>query len=162
ILEQATSICNAMFGVLDLYDGDAFRSVAHFDTPTALLEALTRRGPFKPPPGSPFDQVMQTRKVFRSADNAADPVPSLAAKIAGARSLAAVPISKTIGCSALSSFTVRKSDHSPTSRSRWSGTLPIRPSSPSRTRGYLMNCMNLWSSRRQPRSAARHFRLTDK
>ena len=28
ILEQATSICNAKFGVLDLYDGDAFRSVA--------------------------------------------------------------------------------------------------------------------------------------
>jgi GAF domain-containing protein len=37
---------------------------------------------------------MQTRKVFRSADNAADPVPSLAAKIAGARSLAAVPMLK--------------------------------------------------------------------
>jgi hypothetical protein len=28
ILEHATSICNAKFGVLDLYDGDAFRSVA--------------------------------------------------------------------------------------------------------------------------------------
>ena len=79
ILEHATSICNAKFGVLDLYDGDAFRSVAHFNTPTALLEALTRRGPFKPPPRSPFDQVMRTRKVFHSADNAADPVPSLAA-----------------------------------------------------------------------------------
>src|SRR5215813_5566837 len=70
ILEHATSICNAKFGVLDLYDGDAFRSVAHFNTPTALLEALMRRGPFEPPPGSPFDQVMRTRKVFRSADNA--------------------------------------------------------------------------------------------
>src|SRR6516225_189618 len=68
ILEHATSICNAKFGVLDLYDGDAFRSVAHFNTPTALLTALTRRGPFKPPPGSPFDQVMRTRKVFHSAD----------------------------------------------------------------------------------------------
>src|SRR6516225_856537 len=94
ILEQATSICNAKFGVLDLYDGDAFRSVAHFNTPTALLEALTRRGPFKPPPRSPFDQVMRTRKVFHSADNAADPVPSLAAKVAGARSLVAVPMLK--------------------------------------------------------------------
>src|SRR5215469_11396990 len=94
ILEQATSICNAKFGVLDLYDGDAFRSVAHFNTPTALLEALTRRGPFKPPPGSPFDQVMLARMVFRSADNPADPVPSLAAKNAGTRSLAAVPMLK--------------------------------------------------------------------
>ena len=94
ILEHATSICNAKFGVLDLYDGDAFRSVAHFNTPTALLEALTRRGPFKPPPRSPFDQVMRTRKVFHSADNAADPVPSLAAKVAGARSLVAVPMLK--------------------------------------------------------------------
>jgi GAF domain-containing protein len=94
ILEHATRICNANFGVLDLYDGDAFRSVAHFNTPTALLEALMRRGPFKPAPGSPFDQVMQTRKVFHSADNAADPVPSLAAKVAGARSLLAVPMLK--------------------------------------------------------------------
>src|SRR5262249_17701414 len=94
ILEHATRICNAKFGVLDLYDGDAFRSVAHFNTPTALLEAITRRGPFKPPSGSPFDQVMRTRKVFHSADNAADPVPSLAAKVARARSLVAVPMLK--------------------------------------------------------------------
>src|SRR6516162_5890695 len=94
ILEHATSICNAKFGVLDLYDGDAFRSVAHFNTPTALLTALTRRGPFKPPSGSPFDQVMRTRKVFHSADNAAVPVPSLAAKVARARSLVAVPMLK--------------------------------------------------------------------
>jgi adenylate cyclase len=94
ILEHATSICNAKFGVLNLYDGDGFRSVAHFNTPTALLEALTQRGPFKPQPGSPFDQVMRTRKVFHSADNAANPVPSLAAKVAGARSLVAVPMLK--------------------------------------------------------------------
>ena len=94
ILEHATSICNANFGVLDLYDGDAFRSVAHFNTPTALLEALTRRGPFKPRPGSPFDQVIRTRNVFHSADNAADPVPALAAKLGGARSLLAVPMLK--------------------------------------------------------------------
>ena len=68
--------------------------MAHFNTPTALLAALTRRGQFKPPRGSPFDQVMRTRKVFHSADNAADPVPSLAAKVAGARSLIAVPMLK--------------------------------------------------------------------
>ena len=38
ILEHATSICNAKFAVLDLYDGDAFRSVAvsytHLTLPT--------------------------------------------------------------------------------------------------------------------------------
>src|SRR6516165_7855021 len=51
-------------------------------------------GRLQPRPGSPFDHVARTRKVFHSADNAADPVPGLAAKLAGARSLVAVPMLK--------------------------------------------------------------------
>src|SRR6516165_5699541 len=74
ILEHATRICNANFGTLFRFDGKNFHPVAQFNTPTALLEAQTQRGPFKPRPGSPFDHVARTRKVFYSADNAADPV----------------------------------------------------------------------------------------
>ena len=92
ILEDATRICNANFGTLFRFDGENFHPVAQFNTPPAFLEAQTRRGPFKPTPGTPIDDVMRSRKVFHSADNAADPVPGLAAKLVGARSLVAVPM----------------------------------------------------------------------
>jgi two-component system, NtrC family, sensor kinase len=51
ILESATRICNANFGTLFRFDGENFRPVAQFNTPAALLEAHTRRGPFQPAPG---------------------------------------------------------------------------------------------------------------
>ena len=53
ILENATRICNANFGTLFRFDGESFHPVAQFNTPAALLEAFTRRGPFKPTPGIP-------------------------------------------------------------------------------------------------------------
>jgi GAF domain-containing protein len=94
ILEHATSICNANFGTLFGFDGENFYPVAQFNTPTALLEAQTRRGPFKPTPGTAMDHVLRTKQVSHSADKAAEPVPTLAAKLAGARSLVAVPMLK--------------------------------------------------------------------
>jgi GAF domain-containing protein len=94
ILEHATRICNANFGTLVRFDGQRFHPAAQFNTPTEFLEEQTRRGPFEARPGSPVDHVMRTREVFHSADNAADTVPALAAKLAGARSLLAVPMLK--------------------------------------------------------------------
>ena len=47
--------------------------------------------------------------------------------------------------------TARKFVPLPTSRSRWSRTSPLKPSSPSRTRGCSTNCGNRWSSRRRRR-----------
>jgi GAF domain-containing protein len=94
ILENATRICNANFGILSRFDGENFYPVAQFNTPAALLEALTRRGPYKPKPGSAFDYVIRTKNVFHSADNTAEPVPGLATKFGGARSLVAVPMLK--------------------------------------------------------------------
>jgi hypothetical protein len=52
ILEDATRICNANFGTLFRFDGENILPVAQFNTPTALLKAQTRRGPFKPTPGT--------------------------------------------------------------------------------------------------------------
>jgi hypothetical protein len=51
ILENATRICNANFGNLFRFDGEKYHPAAQFNTPAALLEALTQRGPFKPIPG---------------------------------------------------------------------------------------------------------------
>src|SRR5262249_30225330 len=79
ILEHATSICNANFGTLFRFDGERFYPVAQFNTPAALLEAYTRRGPFAPTLGTAIDRVMRTKKVSHSADNAAESVPGIAA-----------------------------------------------------------------------------------
>jgi GAF domain-containing protein len=92
MLENATRICEAKFGTLFRFDGENIYPVAQFNTPTALLEAQTRRGPFKPRLGAPIEHVMRTKQVFHSADAAAEPVPALAARFGGARSLVAVPM----------------------------------------------------------------------
>jgi GAF domain-containing protein len=94
ILEDATRICNAKFGTLYRFDGENFHAAAQFNTPTALLEAQTRRGPFRPSPGSPFDRLMQTKQVIHSADITVEAVPGMAANFGGARSIIAVPMLK--------------------------------------------------------------------
>jgi GAF domain-containing protein len=94
ILEHATRICNANFGNLFRFDGENFYPVAQFNTPAALLEAITRRGPFKPTPGTSLDYVMHTKQVFHSADMAAEPVLGFSPKFGGARSQITVPMLK--------------------------------------------------------------------
>jgi hypothetical protein len=42
-LENATRICNANFGNLFRFDGEKLHPAAQFNTPAALLEALTTR-----------------------------------------------------------------------------------------------------------------------
>jgi class 3 adenylate cyclase/putative methionine-R-sulfoxide reductase with GAF domain len=94
ILENATRICNANFGNLFRVEGEKFYPAAQFNTPAALVEALTRRGPFKPPPGISLDHVMRTKQVFHSADMAAERVPGFSTKFGGARSQVTVPMLK--------------------------------------------------------------------
>jgi GAF domain-containing protein len=94
MLENATRICEAKFGTLFRFDGKNFHPVAQFNTPVALLEAQTRRGPFQPPAGSQLDRVMRTKRASHTADDAAEPVHGLAATLGSARSLIAVPMLK--------------------------------------------------------------------
>jgi two-component system, NtrC family, sensor kinase len=94
ILENATRICNANFGTLFRFDGENFNPVAEFNTPAALLEAQTRRGPFKPEPGTAMEHVMRTKQVSHSADKAAEPVPGFFAEHGGARTQVVVPMLK--------------------------------------------------------------------
>jgi adenylate cyclase len=94
ILENATRICNAKFGNLFRFDGENYYPVAEFNTPAALLDAITRRGRFRPSPGISLDHVMRTKQVFHSADMAAEPVVALSTKFGGARSQVTVPMLK--------------------------------------------------------------------
>ncbi len=93
LLENATRICEAKFGVLMRFDGEAFRCAAHLGTPPALVE-LMQCGPIRPPPGSHLDNVMRTKQVSHTADYAADGVPAPPVTLGGARSTVDVPMLK--------------------------------------------------------------------
>jgi class 3 adenylate cyclase/putative methionine-R-sulfoxide reductase with GAF domain len=94
ILESATRICNANFGTLFRFDGQKFYPTAQFNTPAALLEAQTRRGPFQPTPGTAMENVTRTKQVSHSADKATEPVPGFFAEHGGARTQVIVPMLK--------------------------------------------------------------------
>jgi two-component system, NtrC family, sensor kinase len=94
MLENATRICEAKFGTLLRFDGEYFHAAAQFGTPPELVEAQKRRGPFQPTPGNLLDRVMRTKQVTHTADDAAETVPTLPAKVGGARSTVFVPMLK--------------------------------------------------------------------
>src|SRR5262245_53021785 len=100
ILENATRICEAKFGTLYLYGGDAFRAVAFHNTPPAFLEHL-KRGPIRPSPRVNLGRVLETKQVVHIADiiedsayAERDPVRVAIAELAGARTVIAVPMLK--------------------------------------------------------------------
>ena len=94
ILENATRICEAKFGELDLFDGNAFCWAAQVGTPPQLSEFQRARRLFQPLPGGQMDRVMRTKQVIHTADDAAEAVPMPAARLGGARSTVSVPMLK--------------------------------------------------------------------
>jgi GAF domain-containing protein len=94
MLENATRICEAKFGTLFRFDGNAFHPAANVGTPTELVEFQRRRGPFQPPPGSGLERVVRAKQVTQTADDAAEAAPGIAAKLGGARSIVYVPMLK--------------------------------------------------------------------
>ena len=74
------------------FDGHLFEFAAEVGTPPELLEFQQRRGPFRPPSGSRLERVMLTRQIIDTLDDAAEPVPSPAVELGGARSVVDVPM----------------------------------------------------------------------
>ena len=94
MLENAVGICEAKFGTLFRFEGNAFHLAAQFGTPPELAEFQRKRGPFLPERGNLLDRVMQTKQISHTADDAAEAVPGMAVKLGGARSLVHVPMLK--------------------------------------------------------------------
>ena len=94
MLENATRICEAKFGTLFRFDGDAYHLAGQFGTPPELAEFQRQRGPFQAAPGGHLGQITRTKQVRHSADEAADPLPGKAATLGGARSTVYVPMLK--------------------------------------------------------------------
>ena len=100
ILENATRLCEAKFGNVYLWDGDAFRLVAAHNTPPAFAKRR-KRAPFRPNPSHPFRGLVETKEVFHVADVAAlpgykerDPQIVEPVELGGIRTCLGVPMSK--------------------------------------------------------------------
>jgi len=94
MLENATRICEAKFGVVFSFDGKEFQVEAHVGTPPKFAEYMERTRPIKPLPNSLLDRVKQTKRVSYTADYAAEGIPTPPVTLGGARSTIDVPMLK--------------------------------------------------------------------
>ncbi|MFZ0524403.1 MAG: GAF domain-containing protein, partial [Xanthobacteraceae bacterium] len=101
ILENATRLCQANFGVLFLCEGDAYRAVAMHNAPSAYVEAR-RREPLVSMTGTTvIAEVAKTKRTIQTADMAKNPAyrknpqyTQLFVRLTGARSFVGVPMLK--------------------------------------------------------------------
>src|SRR5262249_52986354 len=100
ILENATRICEAKYGILHLYEGDAFRNVASHNAPPAFVAA--RKGTsIRPGPNTGLGRAARTKQVVHIPDLMADsacverdPLRVQAIELLRARTYLAVPMLK--------------------------------------------------------------------
>jgi two-component system NtrC family sensor kinase len=99
MLENAVRICGAKFGMLYLFEGGGFRTIAMHDVPRAFAEKRGR-DPLVNSPAGPLSRVVRTRRVAHIADIRTEPgyaegrpLKDLA-DLGGARTVVAVPMFK--------------------------------------------------------------------
>jgi two-component system, NtrC family, sensor kinase len=92
MLENATRICEAKFGVLYRYDDNGFEPTVLANAPPAYASFVWSRGQFFPQKGNGLDRLLHTKTVIHSVDEAAEPVPTNSARLGGARSQVMVPM----------------------------------------------------------------------
>ena len=101
MLHNAVRICDAKFGNIFRWEGDALHLVATHNIPPAFAE-LRRRLPFSPGPENPIGRMVATKAVVQVADLAAeqryidrrDPAIVAAVELGGIRTFVAVPMLK--------------------------------------------------------------------
>jgi class 3 adenylate cyclase len=116
MLKNAVRICDAKFGNIYRWDGDALHLVATYNSPAAFVEAM-RRSPHRPGPKHPAGRMIETKMVIHTANLAAeqaytngDPLAVAGVEIGGVRTFLTVPMLKEnelIGSFALSRQEVR-------------------------------------------------------
>ena len=94
LLGNATRLCEAIFGMLYRFDGNAFHFAAEVSAPQEYADFNRQRGAFQPTPGGQLERVMLTKEVCHTPDDAAAVVPGMAARLAGARTQVIVPMLK--------------------------------------------------------------------
>ena len=103
MLENATRLCGAKFGTLNLFDGEVFRNVAMHNVPAEYAETRLREI-IRPHPDSGMARVARTKQLAQIADLRAstpylkgDPTIVAAADLGGARTILIVPLLKDDG-----------------------------------------------------------------
>jgi hypothetical protein len=132
MLEKATRLCDAGFGILWTYDDNSFRASALRNVPAPYAEFLAR-APYRPDPQSSHGRIINGERVIQIVDVAdtelyrsGDPLRR-AWSISAGRAVGLQYHSATRRrCWASSSSIARKFAHSPTSRSRSSKILRRR------------------------------------
>ena len=94
MLENATRICEAKFGVVFSFDGNEFHFEAQVGTPPELAEFNRARPMPQPLPCSHLDRLRQTKRVSYTSDYAAEGIPAPPVTLGGARSTVDVPMLK--------------------------------------------------------------------
>ena len=103
MLANAVRICEAKFGILYRWEGDALRTVAMHGAPQSFVEERRRNPTLRPPPGTALGRVLATKQPAQIADVLNEPqyfdVPSGYTgagfvKLSGARTVLAVPMLK--------------------------------------------------------------------
>ncbi len=99
ILANATSICDAQFGLLVLYEDGGFRCTSTFNLPPAFAETFLRNPVIYPPPIDPLGRVIETRQLVHVVDVKQEPAyltgfPPIVelVELGGARTLLLVPM----------------------------------------------------------------------
>ena len=95
MLANAIRICEAKFGILQLFEGDGFRAVALRDVPPAYAE-WRLKSVLRPGPAHPLGRVARTKQTIHVADILAEPEDARGglAALAGARTILNVPMLK--------------------------------------------------------------------
>jgi GAF domain-containing protein len=100
MLGNATRICEAKFGLLNLRDGEVFRNVALYNVPEQL-QAVRLNAVIRPYPQSGLARLIRTRQVVHIEDltttpayREGNPVVKSTADLGGARTLVLVPMLK--------------------------------------------------------------------
>ncbi len=99
LLENATRICGARFGMMWLMEGEATRCVALHNAPPAFAELRRREPLIHPGPNNLMGRLIRTRQVVQMEDAKAeraylegDPIRRANVDLAGARTIIAVPM----------------------------------------------------------------------
>ena len=101
ILERATNICDAKFGLLLLFENGAFRCVSVLNLPPAFAETFGRAPVIVPPPTDPLGRLAATHQLVHVTDVRLEPdylagFPPIVelAELGGARTMLLVPMLK--------------------------------------------------------------------
>jgi GAF domain-containing protein len=101
MLEKAVRICDATFGNIYRWDGEALHLLASYNTPPALAEAR-KHSPLRSYPNTPVGRMVAHKAAVHSADMAVtpgyidrgDPGAVDAVELGGVRTLLAIPMLK--------------------------------------------------------------------